>query len=367
MRCIVILLAGLGMLSGLFAFGQGNAAEDTRIGPISHLAVAGGDDMTIRLNGRERIVVQTFMIKGEKPRLVLDFFDCTPTGRMNTTISGGNLVRAVRVGLHHQPREKVRVVFDLATDREIVWTKTFPAGQDVMLISLRPAGYGSSSAPATATTPETTRPTADVPRTAVVDSGGEPVQLGRDHTKVKVAPLPVLQRGKGAGEKKVVAAKAEPGASTPEDNAAPASTAPAPAAAVPDDDQLPPAESTGAAVPAALTTPSVLTEVSFDDAFSRSGEMILMQLSRFQPPAITTRELDPPQVFCDFGATTVGSKVPAKLEVGGKYVRRIRIGDESGKARVILDLAPGGSYDLQQVFFKEDNLFVLIVNHLEKD
>jgi hypothetical protein len=34
------------------------------------------------------------------------------------------------------------------------------------------------------------------------------------------------------------------------------------------------------------------------------------------------------------------------------------------KIRVVLDLAQDRDYDLQQVFFKNDNLFVLIVNEL---
>lgn len=37
------------------------------------------------------------------------------------------------------------------------------------------------------------------------------------------------------------------------------------------------------------------------------------------------------------------------------------------KVRVVLDLAANRDYDLQQVFFRKDNLFVLIVNELTPD
>ncbi|MCI5158676.1 MAG: hypothetical protein D3906_09615 [Candidatus Electrothrix sp. AUS1_2] len=38
--------------------------------------------------------------------------------------------------------------------------------------------------------------------------------------------------------------------------------------------------------------------------------------------------------------------------------------EEEKKIRVVLDLVPNYSYDLQQVFFKEENLFVIIINTL---
>ena len=34
----------------------------------------------------------------------------------------------------------------------------------------------------------------------------------------------------------------------------------------------------------------------------------------------------------------------------------------SGKVRVFIELLPNKRYNLQQVFFKEDNFFVLIIN-----
>ena len=34
---------------------------------------------------------------------------------------------------------------------------------------------------------------------------------------------------------------------------------------------------------------------------------------------------------------------------------------------MVLDLTAGRDYDLRQVFFKEDNLFVLIINALDEE
>ncbi|MCI5195560.1 MAG: AMIN domain-containing protein, partial [Candidatus Electrothrix sp. AW5] len=71
-------------------------------------------------------------------------------------------------------------------------------------------------------------------------------------------------------------------------------------------------------------------------------------------------------VVCDFKNTVAAKNVPERLTTGGKYIQKIRIGKENkdNKVRVVLDLVPNYSYDLQQVFFKEENLFMIIINTL---
>jgi hypothetical protein len=50
----------------------------------------------------------------------------------------------------------------------------------------------------------------------------------------------------------------------------------------------------------------------------------------------------------------------------GNYVEQIRIVEHQDpeKIQVVVDLYPDQDYDLQQVFFRKDNLFVLIINKL---
>lgn len=70
-------------------------------------------------------------------------------------------------------------------------------------------------------------------------------------------------------------------------------------------------------------------------------------------------------MICDFPGTRLGDEVIATQAVHGKYVDMIRVSqltDPAEQVRVSLELVPNKNYDLQQVFFKEDNLFVIIVN-----
>ncbi|MDO9514964.1 MAG: AMIN domain-containing protein [Syntrophales bacterium] len=56
-----------------------------------------------------------FGLEGEKGRLVCDFFDTKiekDVARILTT--DGNLILGIRVGFHNTPKQKIRVVLDLA-------------------------------------------------------------------------------------------------------------------------------------------------------------------------------------------------------------------------------------------------------------
>ena len=63
------------------------------------------------------------------------------------------------------------------------------------------------------------------------------------------------------------------------------------------------------------------------------------------------------------------SGVRPVLETKGNYISRVRVAKHRGpdKVRVVLDLVPNHNYDLQQVFFKEDNLFIILINEFEED
>ncbi len=110
---------------------------------------------------------------------------------------------------------------------------------------------------------------------------------------------------------------------------------------------------------------TVLSTVIFDKNSNR-GEMVMFRLNKFHPPVVFGLEEKKPRVVCDFQDTAAGERLPESVPADGKHVRGIRIEkDEAGrKIRVVLDLTPNSSYDLQQVFFKNDNLFVLIINTL---
>ncbi|TFG91224.1 MAG: AMIN domain-containing protein [Syntrophobacterales bacterium] len=58
---------------------------------------------------------QVFGIEGKKGRLVCDFFDTKIEKHITRALTtDGNLVLGIRVGIHNAPKQKIRVVLDLA-------------------------------------------------------------------------------------------------------------------------------------------------------------------------------------------------------------------------------------------------------------
>ncbi len=110
-------------------------------------------------------------------------------------------------------------------------------------------------------------------------------------------------------------------------------------------------------------TGPMIESVKFDGK-SPKGEMVLFKLNEFHPPSVHGVEEGIPRVICDFKNTQLAESTDNLIKTDGKYVKVIRISKSKkpDKVRVVLDLEPNKSYDLQQVFFKEDNLFVLIIN-----
>ncbi|MEA2116513.1 MAG: AMIN domain-containing protein [Thermodesulfobacteriota bacterium] len=113
------------------------------------------------------------------------------------------------------------------------------------------------------------------------------------------------------------------------------------------------------------SVPPILSSVTFDNSTNR-GEMVLFKLNDFHPPIVFGVEEGLPRVVCDFKGAVAAEDVPNVIKTDGKYVHTIRIGKEKTpkKVRVVLDLNSSINYDLQQVFFKDDNLFVIIINSL---
>jgi len=127
---------------------------------------------------------------------------------------------------------------------------------------------------------------------------------------------------------------------------------------------------TEATKPAALSgaaAVALLESVRFDGT-SPKGEMVLFKLNDFHPPVIHGVEEGVPRVICDFNNTQLVDLSKNLIKADGKFVKIIRItrNKKPDRVRVVLDLEPNRSYDLQQVFFKEDNLFVIIVNAIKK-
>lgn len=119
---------------------------------------------------------------------------------------------------------------------------------------------------------------------------------------------------------------------------------------------------------APVSPPRQLRQITFDNS-SNKGEMVLFHLNDFYPPVVSAVEKDTPRIICDFQDMELGPDIEEETSINGKYIESVHLaeGSEKGKIQVILDLYPNRDYDLQQVFFKNDNLFVLIVNELVEE
>jgi len=199
--------------------------------------------------------------------------------------------------------------------------------------------------------------TADVPGMVKSEEPEKPVK------KAATQPAPDSTK-----EKKDKVAQAQKTSSQPEAAAPPAPPA---AAAKKAGEAAPDAgKSETPEKPALLSTVTgkpQIEYIKFDDS-SPKGEMVMFKLNGFHPPAIRGVEEGIPRVICDFNNTKLLQTIKGPIKTNGKFVKAIRATTtkKPEKVQVVIDLEPNKSYDLQQVFFKEDNLFVLIVNTVKR-
>lgn len=314
MRLLFLLLAAFAG-TGL-PIPSATCAESTntvKIESISHAIETEGaeakESLTFQLSGPA--VPKVFTMKGDNPRLVIDFPGSVYSGKNVIPLPGGKLATTIRTGLHQTPEQKTRVAVDLAKEIAVRYTREYSEADNTLRVELTP------------------------------DSTGQPQKIAG----------PVSQPRSLKGQPSVEIPTAKPPAEKP--------FAPVPPT-IATNEKKPAAEKP----PAAAATPQLL-DISFDDS-SNKGEMVLFHLNDFYPPTVSAVEKDNPRVLCDFMAMGLGKGIQENILANGKFVKSIHTATHKNpdKVQVILNLTPDRDYDLQQVFFKNDNLFVLIVNEL---
>ncbi len=115
------------------------------------------------------------------------------------------------------------------------------------------------------------------------------------------------------------------------------------------------------------TTRPILHSIHFDNS-TGTGEIVRFQLNGFYPPEVSAIEKGKPRVIFDFKNTTLANPIADIIKTDGKFIRSIRIGKHNNpdKIRVIIDLIPDNHYNLEQMFFKEDKIFAIIINTIDK-
>jgi len=105
--------------------------------------------------------------------------------------------------------------------------------------------------------------------------------------------------------------------------------------------------------------------------FARGGgEKVFFLVNGFYPPRRLVLEGDRPRIACDFYGTRLGKGIGRCIKVNGSLIQQIRTAVHRGKnpkVRVVLDLVPGKNYEVDQIFYKKDNLYVIIVKEERAD
>jgi hypothetical protein len=317
-RLAPFLVAVVGMMALSLSVAFAASSSGVTIESIAHTIGSETEEKLIfKLSAQ--VGTKIYTMKGDNPRLIIDFPNSSYTGKSVIPLVDGKLATTIRSGLHQAPEQKTRIVIDLAKQIPVRFTSDYSEADNILTVIL-------------------------------LSDVQEPPQK-------KTPPAPAVKQEVAAPLPKsfeaVVAAK-------------PVEEKPMPP-------RFPPQEPTKKAMdtpPIETVTPGKsenpkLLNISFDDS-STKGEMVLFHLTAFQPPMVSAAEKDNPKVFCDFMGMELSKGVEVDIAAKGKFVERISTSKHSkpDKIRVVLNLSPNRDYDLQQVFFKNDNLFVLIVNEL---
>ena len=321
-------------------FSASQAAEVPTLEDIEFRSSSANEEqITFKLNGT--YIPKIFAIKGKKPRVVFDFPNTITARTLNNIITtNGRFIKQIRIGIHEGEVPKTRVVLDLIPDKKIDFNQNFDRQRNALTVTVYYSGSASAPPVAKETMKEAAKPEptevqepaplqASVPEPVVTpEPATTPPQVSPfDPPDLHPDPAPLQKKPDTKPAAKIQKQKPSP---------APQKTA----------DQ-----------------PPILRSVKFD-ASSNRGEMIQFKLNDFYPPIVFGIEEGLPRVVCDFKDTKLERSVKNTIKANGKYVKSIRIGKHKNpdKVRVVIDLEPNNNYDLQQVFFKEDNLFVIIVN-----
>ena len=367
MRFLAILLMCILALPGI-AVDLAVAAPGT-ISSIS-LTPGDGDQEIIRISLTGLEAPKVFTIKGDSPRLVLDFANATYHGKAKIAVAKSKLVQSIRSAVHRQPALKTRVVVDLFANQEVSHQEDFQAETGLLTVTLELAGQAKKTKaegkapvapdqlepPSTKSTITTPLPAAEPGHPPAGTSATPSNPKGPAVPPATLAPSPVAAPGGGPAT----------GQQAP---AAPPPAAPAvkPSVAAPTGQTAEPKAAITEGKKTLVPFPPTLLDVSFVGT-SAKGELVQLKLNGFYAPKISAIEEGLPQVICEYSDMAMESKVPRIIPAEGKFVKTIRITGDAAKKniRIVLELQPNKSYDLQQVYFKDDQIFVLIVNELKK-
>jgi len=374
-RCVVPILF---LLTPLFVWAVEEPAP-AAVEAILFESDADAEYVRIRLSNVVQPVI--FQLPGKNPRVVCDLPAVSYPQTMKKLLpAGGDLIRRIRIGVHHKPEPKTRIVIDLLPKGEYSVVHEYDDADAVLAIriALKTTKMKSGLVP--------TDTSASEEEFKTLDSGGAPVEPPASTEKggvdsvepvVETPPQPEEAPATAPPETTESEAEAAPVEKAPPEPKVPAATASPKTMENEVDDEpavLLQQESTlklggegqGGDDVREDELP-VLLDITYETS-TNGKEMALFRLSGFYPPVVFSTEGDDLLVVCDFLDAMLGYGIDPVLQTDGKYIQKVRVEkfSDPAKVRVVLDLSEGFNYDVKQVFFKEDNLFVVVISSLGK-
>lgn len=405
------------ILTFFLLFGMVAGATAAQLQKIEHRTVGKGTEEVV-LTFTAVAQPNVFTMAGSQPRVVFDFAGVEPQRTLRVPTPGAALVKDVRVGIHQQGGVKTRLVFDVNSLKGLQQSYSVDKGKNRLVV--RFTGPEALTAAKNRQAQERQQVQTGPIRLQASDATKKRGPEGPTRetvierlveSKVKVerpVPAPTAIRKKAtesvvatpsiATTTAELAAKApalqQPARELKPQPATTSTTAPATAGYPPErsaprvSDPAGPAAAPvpappsprAEAAPATMRTPTTPTGVATSsvgaptevpylsaiqfDPDSPKGELVQFKLNGFYPPVLRSIETGTPQVICEFTNLQIAPALEGPIKISGRHVKAIRLNKslDNSKVRVFIELEPNRSYDLQQVFFKEDNFFVLIVN-----
>jgi hypothetical protein len=400
----LFLIAIFSILSFSLAAAVANAQSQSSQQAIESISVVTGDgdqeQLIVELNGSYTPYV--FRLDGERPRLVFDFPETIYRGeKSRIEDTGGRIIGGVRVGKHTKP-VKTRVVVDIVANVDYQYEKSFNVSTNSLVVTFYRNADGVPDKQTVAAAgprylrveskkivhlPQPPEAPASPPPRPPVDPQKEPEPVLNATTEapqvsqpaVEPEPLPAVPIAEpvaaatappasNATQQQIPTEVQVPSAAEPKAAESAETAAAADSADVSDTaDSAAPAETVATLTRPDAEAPPVLLDVAFERSINKS-ETVLFRLNNFFPPLVFGIEQGEPQVVCDFLDATLGPEVADSIQADGDYISRVDVLSQSDpdKVRVTLSLVPNRHYDLQQLFFKEDNLFVIIVSEFQE-
>jgi hypothetical protein len=97
-------------------------------------------------------------------------------------------------------------------------------------------------------------------------------------------------------------------------------------------------------------------------------EKVLIEFNRFNTPRIFSIEGQKPRIVIDVDNVSSVKRGLFKINAGGRLVRQIRssLDKTTGSMRIVIDVASNLSYDVNQTFYKAENIYTVDISEAMK-